>query len=359
MARRHPPPQHRLPPEDPRPVAHDVRQLASPSLPFLPPPSPRPLAPRPALHGRALYGQTSGRRRDRAHRTGSNMGSIIARAQLVDLEALGEASQERRLGGADGSNRRFRMCSGSAARRRHPEQGFAAAVLWAGTARGRRRSDPPRELWDIDVRAGARPEVTVWATARPRCDEVVVHRVRTAPEPSAHARAFRSRRRSARSSTWRAYSTPRQLEIAFESARRARLLTVESRRRALAALGMQRRRRCGNSRLTPHDARRQPPAESALEVLDGATARAGRICRSRDARSTSSRTAGSTDSTSRGRSTSSRSNVTANGGMSTSSTTAGVGARSRRRPATGSSGRPGDASTTNPNVARSRRSGGG
>jgi very-short-patch-repair endonuclease len=145
------------------------------------------------------------------------------------------------------------------------EQRVAAAVLWGGsTANASFRS--AATLWEIDVPEGVRPEISVLDTTNPRCADVIVHRVSVPP-------TRRLRLGIPVTSPERTIIdlagvlTAPQLEIAFESARRARLVTVESASRELVRAGAKGRR--GTARLGAllTTLAEQPAAESALEVL--------------------------------------------------------------------------------------------
>jgi very-short-patch-repair endonuclease len=186
----------------------------------------------------------------------------VSRAQLSELRLTA-----KQIGGAVRAGRLervlpnvFRLTGAPST----PQQTFAAAVLWAGTnALGSFRS--AAELWSIDVPEGARAEVTVWGSAHPRCDDVVVHRVAASPERRVRLGIPVTSPERTIVDLAGVLSSP-QLEIAFESARRARLVTVESTSRALAAAGAQGRRGAGRLRVLLAALADEPPAESALEV---------------------------------------------------------------------------------------------
>jgi len=145
-----------------------------------------------------------------------------------------------------------------------PAQKVAAAVLWGGTtAVASYRS--AAALWKIDVPAAARPEITVIAEANPRSPKVIVHRVSAPPE----RRVREGIPVTAPERTivdLAGVLGAAQLEIAFESARHQRLVTVESTSRALAELGPRGRRGAGNLGALLTALADEPPAESALEV---------------------------------------------------------------------------------------------
>lgn len=146
-----------------------------------------------------------------------------------------------------------------------PEQEVAAAVLWGGpSAVASYRS--AAALWEIDVPAGARPEITVPAEANPRTSTVVVHRVSLQPERRTR-RGIRVTSPERTIIDLAGVLTARQLEIAFESARRARLLTVESTTAALARMGTKGRRGATALNALLKTLADEPAAESALEVL--------------------------------------------------------------------------------------------
>jgi very-short-patch-repair endonuclease len=163
----------------------------------------------------------------------------------------------------------FRLAGTPTAR----EQAFAAAVLWGGThALVSHRA--AGEVWDFDGVTAAKPEITVPLSVKKRSPHVVVHRTRvefgdrrtrrglpvTTPERTLIDMAGSLR-------------AP-QLEIAFESARRERLVTTQSVGRALARMGTQGRDGSDQlqSLLAALDA--EPPAESALEVIAARVLRA-------------------------------------------------------------------------------------
>jgi very-short-patch-repair endonuclease len=188
---------------------------------------------------------------------------LITRAQLGEIGA-----RSRQIDGWLAAHRLvpvlpsvFRV---TGAPRSH-EQMLMAATLWAGAeARVSHRS--AAGLWSIDCPAPARPEITVPASVLTRSAPVKVHHSRSKIEPR------RTRADIPDTSPERTIidlagvlSAP-QLEIAFESARHQRLLTVASVRHALDDLGARGRRGSASLQALLSTLADEPAAESALEV---------------------------------------------------------------------------------------------
>jgi very-short-patch-repair endonuclease len=145
------------------------------------------------------------------------------------------------------------------------EQSFAAAVLWAGASAALSHR-AAGELWGFDIGRAARPEVTVPWTVSRETPGVVVHRTRAAiPRGTRKGITVTTPERTvidlARS------LTAEQLEIAFESARHERLVTVAFVERALERVGSRGRRGSDALRALLRALTDEPAAESALEAL--------------------------------------------------------------------------------------------
>jgi very-short-patch-repair endonuclease len=153
------------------------------------------------------------------------------------------------------------------------DQQFTAATLWGGShARLSHRAGG--ELWGFDVAPAAKPEITVPASVRKRSALVVVHQTRSplTDRRIRHGIPVTSPERTLIDLA--AGLSAAQLEIAFESARRERHVTAESVERALARIGTQ--GRVGTEQLQGllRELEKEPPAESALEVLTARMLRA-------------------------------------------------------------------------------------
>ena len=146
------------------------------------------------------------------------------------------------------------------------EQSLLAAVLWAGTdALVSHRA--AGELWGFDGVRATKPEISVPANQAKRSSLAVVHNTRS---PGTQRRTRRSIPTTTPERTLidlAGVLNERQLEIAFESARRERLVTAGSVQRALGRLGAQGRRGCEQLRTLITHLSTEPPAESVLEVL--------------------------------------------------------------------------------------------
>ena len=146
------------------------------------------------------------------------------------------------------------------------EQAFQAAVLWGGP-RSVLSHRAAGELWGFGGLTAARAEITIPVEIRKRSALVVVHQTRV------QITDRRMRRGVPVTTPERtlidlAGSLPAsQLEIAFESARRERQVTVASVARTAARIGTQ--GRAGSDELQRLLAllASEPPCESALEVL--------------------------------------------------------------------------------------------
>ena len=201
---------------------------------------------------------------------------LVTRGQLAEIRVsrhqiaswTDSGRLERVLNGV------FRLGGAPASR----EQTLSAAVLWAGTAAlvSHRSAG---ELWNFDGVKAPKPEITMPARSVKRSTEVTVH-------------TTRDRLKERRTRQGLPTTTPErtlidlagtlrveQLEIALESARRGRLVTVASVERALARFGT--RGRNGSDALQGllTTLASEPPAESALEVITAAMLRSSDLPR--------------------------------------------------------------------------------
>ena len=147
-----------------------------------------------------------------------------------------------------------------------PEQALFAAVLWGGSdALVSHRS--AGELWGYDGVKAVTREITVPAAAMKRLTEIVVHNTRTLATQRRTRRGLPITTPERTLVDLAGVLNGKQLEIAFESARRERLVTVASVQRALDRLGT--RGRSGSEQLQKllSVLAAEPPAESALEVM--------------------------------------------------------------------------------------------
>jgi very-short-patch-repair endonuclease len=203
----------------------------------------------------------------------------IARGQhgLVTAEQLGNLGLSRKQVTGWTTNGRFdrvlpsvfRLAGTTATR----EQRFMAAVLWGGPhALASHRC--AAELWGFDGLAAAKPEITLAKTAGKGSSRVVVHHTRWPTHDRRIRRGVPVTTPERTIIDLAGSLSAEQLEIAFESARRERWLTVASVDRALARV--ETRGRDGRAQLRALLAilASEPPAESALEVL---TARVLRV----------------------------------------------------------------------------------
>ena len=188
---------------------------------------------------------------------------VVTRAQLVELGlTLRQVEGWYRSGRVDRLLPSVFRLAGAPSTR---EQALMAAVLWAGPgAFASHRS--AAELWGFDGVKAARPEVTVPLAKIKKSTEVLVHQTRAAI-------VGRTRRGIPVTTPERtlidlsASSSSVQIEVAFESARRERLVTTASVCRNLESAGM--RGRHGTSTLNQLVTvlATEPPCESALEVM--------------------------------------------------------------------------------------------
>jgi hypothetical protein len=146
------------------------------------------------------------------------------------------------------------------------EQDLFAAALWGGSdALVSHRS--AGELWGFDGVKAAKHEITVPAVAMKRSTEIVVHNTRT---PATQRRTRRGLPTTTPERTLVDLAgalDAKQLEIAFESARRERQVTTASVQRALGRLGAQGRPGSEQLQTLLTVLAAEPPAESALEVM--------------------------------------------------------------------------------------------
>jgi hypothetical protein len=196
---------------------------------------------------------------------------VVSRDQLLDIGV-----SRRQIEGWTAGGRLDRLLPGVLRVAGAPatrEQALSAALLWAGPhALVSHRS--AGELWGYDGVKAPRPEITVPVASLKRSVLVAVH----------HTRAPRSDRRTRRGLPT---TTPErtlidlagmlradQLEIAFESARRERLVTANSVGRSLERLGTQGRHGSEMLHGLLVALEHEPAAESALEMLTARLLRA-------------------------------------------------------------------------------------
>lgn len=198
--------------------------------------------------------------------------AAVAREQdglitAADLSALGIKTRRIESWRTNGRLERvmpgvFRL--GGAPSSRH--QRLSTAVLWGGTdALASHRS--AGDLWGFDGMNPAKPEITVPISTHKRSSLVVVHQTRM-PLTERRARSGIPTTTPERTIIDLAGSLrSEQMEIAFESARRERVLTIESVTRALAAAAPRGRDGTAALQTLLTDIGGEPPCESALEVI--------------------------------------------------------------------------------------------
>ena len=205
--------------------------------------------------------------------------AAIARRQhgLVTAEQLGELGLSARQIEGWRSNGRlervlpsvFRLPGAPPTR----DQKFAAAALWGGShALLSHRAGS--ELWGYDIARAAKPEITVPGFVSRRSKLVVVHqrRVPLIDRRMRHGIPVTTPERT--TIDLAGCVTAEQLEIAFESARRERWLTVASVERTLARLETRGREGSRVLQQLLTTLASEPPSESALEVLTARVLRA-------------------------------------------------------------------------------------
>jgi very-short-patch-repair endonuclease len=196
----------------------------------------------------------------------------IARRQhgLITAEQLGEAGLSRKQvqrwinhGRLDRALPGVVSLAGSAATR---EQRFMAAVLWGGPhALASHRC--AAELWGFDGLTAAKPEITLAKATGKRSSRVVVHHTRWLTHGRRIRRGVPTTTPERTLIDLAASLRADQLEIAFESARRERLLTAVSVERALERVETRGRDGSRGLRQLLATLAAELPAESALEVL--------------------------------------------------------------------------------------------
>ena len=200
----------------------------------------------------------------RMSRLAGTQHGLVTRAQLLELGVT-----RRQIEGWTASGRFERLLPGVLRLAGAPttkEQALFAAVLWGGTdALVSHRS--AGESWGYDGVKARKPEITTPTWVRRRSRHVVVHQTRA---PVVQRRTRRGLPITTPERTLidlAGVLNGKQLEIAFESARRERQVTVISVQRALDRLGT--RGRPGSEQLQTllTVLAAEPPAESALEVM--------------------------------------------------------------------------------------------
>jgi very-short-patch-repair endonuclease len=155
------------------------------------------------------------------------------------------------------------------------EQMLSAAVLWAGRdALVSHRS--AGELWGFDDMNPAKPEISVPVKMSKRVPDVVVHRTRSALTDRRTRFGLPTTTPERTIVDLAGSLSEEQLEIAFESARRDRLVTTTSVGRTLTRIGPRGRDGIASLQAMLKELDDEPPCESALEVL------AARIVRASD-----------------------------------------------------------------------------
>ncbi len=202
---------------------------------------------------------------------GKRQHGLVTNAQLVELDF-----SSRRIHTWTTSGRLERVLPGvlrvpGAARTR--EQWFQAAVLWGGPAAlvSHRAAG---ELWGLDGIAAARAEITIPLSVRKRCSNVVVHHTRSPTHERRTRRGLPVTTPERTIIDLSASLSAAQLEIAFESVRRERLATTASVGKALARVGTQGRVGAEQLQGLLRTLKKEPAAESALEVLTARLLRA-------------------------------------------------------------------------------------
>jgi very-short-patch-repair endonuclease len=140
-----------------------------------------------------------------------------------------------------------------------------AALLWAGSD-GALSYATAGVLWNLDRVAEPRPALTIPEPRRLRSKLVTVHRATLPQSDITHREGLRSTNAVRTIIDLAGELADEDLEAAFESARRQRLVTVEAVRRRHEQLGTQGRRGAGRltALLTRLDGR--APSESVFEV---------------------------------------------------------------------------------------------
>jgi very-short-patch-repair endonuclease len=201
---------------------------------------------------------------------------LITREQLVEIRV-----SRHQIRGWTDSGRLERVLNGVFRLGGAPEsreQTLSAAVLWAGSgALVSHRS--AGELWNLDGVHAAKPEITMPARSVKRSTEVAVHttRVRLTDRRTRHGLPTTTPERTLIDLA--GVIRGEQLEIAFESARRGRQVTVESVERTLARSGSRGRKGSDAMQALLTTLANEPPAESALEVITATLLRASNVPR--------------------------------------------------------------------------------
>jgi very-short-patch-repair endonuclease len=189
---------------------------------------------------------------------------VVTRQQLLDL-GVGR----RKIDGWIASGRFERLLPGVLGLAGAPtsrEQALFAVVLWGGRdALVSHRS--AGVLWGFDGVKATKPEITVPAGAVKRSTQVIVHNTRSPgiQRRTRHGLPTTTPERTLVDLAGVLAAEP--LEIAFESARRERHVTVESVQRGLERVGTQGRTGGGCLQHIAALLADEPPCESALEVI--------------------------------------------------------------------------------------------
>jgi very-short-patch-repair endonuclease len=153
------------------------------------------------------------------------------------------------------------------------EQEFRSAILWAGHGAlvSHRAAG---ELWPFDGVTATKPEITLPASVVKRVPQVIVHHTRTSLAERRTRRGLPTTTPERTIIDLAGALRAEPLEIAFESARRDRLVTTKSVDRALERLGSRGRDGTASLQTLLNFLADEPPCESALEVITARMLRA-------------------------------------------------------------------------------------